>query len=61
MVHVEYFFYVLIVKDKDFKLFVLSSNRTNQSVSILGELYHSTVREEREEFLYSIAAIELST
>lgn len=52
MVHVGYVFYVLIEKEKDFKLFVLSDNRTNQSVSTLGELGHSTVDERSERWFY---------
>lgn len=52
MVHVGYFFHVLIKKEKDFKLFVLSDNRANQSVSTLGELEHSTLHERSEKRFY---------
>lgn len=47
-----FFFNVLIEKEKDFKLFVLSGNRTNQSVPTLGELDHSTVHERSEKSFY---------
>lgn len=47
-------FYVLIEEEKGFKLFVLGGNRTNQSVSTLGELDHFSVHE-RSERTFSIA------
>lgn len=54
-----FFLNVFIEKWKDFKLFVLNGNRTNQSVSTLGDLDHSTAQEGSVSNFY-IASLRLN-